>query len=1120
MNWIRWAIVEVRDGDEMNHKTLKKFAFNARRELLQKIKKKMDHIGLTDKALIEKVAYTWFIRIILLRFMEINGYLSEQVFHSSYKTEDAFKDRIIRHCSQLHNYFPAVFSSNYKYIEILFPERMLDKQSFITKLTDPTVIPIEKWKQVEIIGWLYQYYFSEEKDRVIKAKKKYKAEEIPYATQLFTPDWIVRYMVQNTLGRYWVESHPEHRDLLVNWEYYIDNPNQEHNLIEKLQPFTNNSLKVEEIKCFDPAVGCGHILVYMFDVLYEIYQRCGYDVKGIPRLIIENNLFGADIDDRVHHLACFSIIMKAMQYNKDFLSSMAQDGLKINIVSVQETNSLTDEDIAYFAGQDEGMIYTKIKLFINQFVSAKTYGSLVHIDSNEVELIKEKYNELRAKQTSTVHEVQSKKKLLELMPLLLKQAEILMPQYDILITNPPYIGNRYLNSVLAKHVDMHYSIGKKDLFAAFMLYGLKKVKKCGHLGFMTPYVWMFISSFEQLRAHIIHDKDISSLILLEYSGFDGATVPVCTFALRNYRAGISGEYISLANFKGVNNQPIKALEAVKNPDLKYRYSVPTSSFKKIPGQPLSFWAGKNAIKAIESSEKLESIAKPRVGLQTSDNQRFLRLWHEVDYCRIGFGMNDRNEAQQSKLKWFPYNKGGEFRKWYGNQFYVVNWQEDGREIREFNAYLNASRDSKIGIANTEFYFKESITWSFVSSSHFGVRYSEKGFIFDTGGSSVFVDSDLLYYLTAFLCSKPAFEFLRIQNPTLNFQPGNIANLPLIIPGGRDMIAWIIELAKENVAISKREWDSFETSWNFSVHPLLKFKGEEKTLNQAFANWKRYALQQFQMMKNNEETLNSIFIDIYRLGEEYTPDVNYESVTIRTANKEREIKSLISYAVGCMFGRYSLDEEGLVFAGGDFDEQRYRSFPTATNNIIPISSEGYFENDVVSRFIEFLKVAFGEETLVINLEFIADALGRKKEETAKDTLYRYFLQDFYKDHLQFYRKRPIYWLFQSGKKRACNCLVYIHRYNPYTLSHMHNKYLKNVLAQVEAARESLVLRGNTGKVKTSQYKNELLTLEKQLEELKNYDKLLQKMADQRIEINLDDGIAVNYEKFHDLLATIK
>lgn len=1096
----------------MNRNSIKRFAYNARRELLQKIEQRAKQIGIRDATIIEEAAYKWFIRLTALHFMEMNGFLPEKVFGTAnYKSNDSLKKTIIRNCDDLHQYFPSLFSKEEPYLMSLFPEELLCEPSFITKLTDPLIIPEELWRRVEIIGWLYQYYFAEEKEHVIKAKKKYTSAEIPYATQLFTPDWIVRYMVQNTLGRYWIESHPEHRDLIASWEFYIECQDEEDQYEQKLEPYINPELTIEELKCFDPAMGSGHILVYMFDVLYEIYCRCGgYNDREIPRLIIENNLYGADIDDRVYDLAVFMITMKAMQYDGDFLTNTVRDGLKMNLVSIQETNHVTEEDIANFIGENNERAFLEIKHLIDQFVNAKTLGSLLQINSVDYDFIKEQYCDLKK---------QPKSKLTELIPTILRQAEILQTLYDVLVTNPPYIGNRYLNRDLSEHVETYFPIGKKDLFAAFMLDGFKKVKEHGLLGFMTPYVWMFISSFEGLRMHIIEEKEISSLILLEYSGFDGATVPVCTFTLRNNKVGIPGQFINLAEFKGVNNQPIKTLEAVKNLGVDYRYSVHADVFKKIPGHPFSFWAGTQAIHVIESAEKLETIAKARVGLQTSDNQRFLRLWHEVDFRRIGFGMKDRNEAQASRLKWFPYNKGGEYRKWYGNQFYVVNWEDDGKEIREFNAYLNSSRDSKIGIANTEYYFKESITWSFVSSSYFGVRYSEQGFLFDTGGSSAFVDGECIYYITAFLCSKLAYEFLRIQNPTLNFQPGNIANLPLVIPKDQAVLEEIIELAKENIKISKSEWDSYETSWNFRVHPLLKFKGEEKTIERAFENWKRYSGKMFSTLKSNEEKINELFIEIYDLGNEYAPEVNDENVTIRKANLEREIKSFISYAVGCMFGRYSLDEEGLVFAGGKFNEKRFRTYPISMDNIIPILSEGYLEADIFTRFVEFVKVTFGEIPLTENLEFIANAIGMKKGESPGDALRRYFLQDFYKDHLKVYKKRPIYWLFTSGKQRVFNCLVYIHRYNADTLGHISDEYLHEQLILLEGEKSALMKMAE-GDSRGKASGKDLKALDMKIKELKEYYQRLHERVEQQIEIDLDDGVAENYSKFEGLVAPNK
>lgn len=1141
---IKKVEIESSDAIYIDGRQLSKPEKKQRDKLISRI----NQIGF--KRVVEEVAYTWFNRFTALRFMEVNDYLPTgvRVLSSSNpenpepdiikealnidlgvdkeyvydlkinnKTEELFKYLIIKQCNGLNKYLPFMFETIDDYTEILFPEGLLAKDSFVRQMTDTSVIPEEDWKNVEIIGWLYQYYIAEEKDRVIKAKKKYKTEEIPYATQLFTPDWIVRYMVQNSLGRYWVESHPEDRDLIENWEFYLENPNPEPDFEEKLAPYINKELKVEDIKCFDPAMGSGHILVYMFDVLFEIYRKCGYLKREIPRLIIENNLYGLDIDDRAYQLACFSVVMKALQYNPRFFRSIEREGLTLNLASIQETNHLNDDDIAYIAGESSGENFVRTKEFIEQFKNAKTFGSLIKVGKYDKEFLEERLEYIQNNPAKDIFEEESRKKVLELLPNLVKQADIMKRDYDILVTNPPYMGNRYMNQTLSNYVKENYPETKSDTFSAFMEYSLGKVKFNGQLAFLTPFVWMFISTYEKLREIILSEKNISSLIELEYNAFPEACVPVCTFTLRNYNARISGEYIKLSDFTGSENQPVKTLEAIKNPNVNYRYSLISSELKKISGFPIAYWTSEKVRQVFANNQTIKDVAEPKVGLFTCDNERFLRLWHEVNKHDIGFGYKNTEDAQKSKKKWFPYNKGGKFRKWYGNNEYLVNFYDNGKEISEFRV----SKGQSYSLPGSKFYFNSGITWSFISSTNFGARFFPNGFIFDVAGSSVFPDEKDIYYLTAFLCSKLALEFLKTQNPTMNFQVGNVANLPIILEVDEKLRSRIEQLSKENISLSKEEWDSYEVSWDFKRHPLLSYKQSLTTIEDAFYNWNKITEERFNQLKKNEEELNDIFINIYGLQDEMTPDVDEEEVTIRKADRERDIKSFISYAVGCMFGRYSLDEEGLVYAGGEFDPERYKTFKADKDNIIPILSEAYFEDDIVSRFVEFVKVTFGEETLSENLEFIADTLGKKNGETAKETIRRYFLNDFFKDHVQTYKKRPIYWLFTSGKQKAFNCLIYMHRYDKTTLSRIRTDYLHELQTRMDTEKKSLlsIIEGDSTAQEISKAKRELKALEKKIEELKEYDELLHHMADMQIEIDLDDGVAVNYEKFKGLVAKI-
>ncbi|WP_175638348.1 BREX-1 system adenine-specific DNA-methyltransferase PglX [Metabacillus schmidteae] len=1103
------------------------------------------------KQVMEEVAYTWFNRFTALRFMEVNDYLStgvrvlsssnpnsadpdmlnealeldleveldkERIYNLKLnnETEELFKYLIIKHCNDLNRFLPFMFEMIDDYTEILFPEGLLAKDSFVRLMTDIDFIPEDNWQKVEVIGWLYQYYIAEEKDRVIQAKKKYKTEEIPFATQLFTPDWIVRYMVQNSLGRYWMESHPEHRELIDDWEFYLENRNREPDFEEKLAPYINKELKVEDIKCFDPAMGSGHILVYLFDVLYEIYSKCGYMEREIPRLIIENNLYGLDIDDRAYQLASFSVVMKALKYNSRFFRSIERDGLKLNLASLQETNSLNDEDITYIVGENNGDNFESVKFFIKTFFNAKTFGSLIKIKEYDGDLLYSIYNRIQDNPATNLFEEESRKKALRLLPQLIKQSEIMLKQYDIVITNPPYMGAKYMTKELGEYLQNEYPNSKSDLFSAFMEYITITCSKKGQIGLVTPFVWMFIKTYENLRTSLINNNSISSLVQLEYNSFETAAIPVCTFTLRNYYVDIPGEFVRLSDFVGVELQPQKLLEAVQNKEAKYRYTTENKSYKDIPSNPIAYWISDNIRETFRNSTLLSEIATPRQGIATADNGRFLRLWYEIDWDNFGRGYQNKSQAKESGKRWFPYNKGGEFRKWFGNNEWTVNWFNDGQEIKDF---------SRAVVRNPDYFFKEGITWSFISSTRFGVRYSTPGFIFDVGGSSLFVDEENLNYLMGFLCSKLTFELMKVQNPTMNFQVGNIANLPVIFPNSTEVKERINDLVSENINISKSDWDSKETSWDFKENPLVRYSKNNSLINDAWKEWYIETKQKFDTMKKNEEELNGYIIEIYKLRSEFTPHVEDRDVSVYVAELQYDIKLFMSYAVGCMFGRYSLDKQGIVCAGKEFNPLFYETFPVETDNILPILPGTYIDDDIVTRFIEFVKVTFGEDSLIKNLDFIADTIGRKKGEIAKETIGRYFLNDFFSDHTNLYstrgRKAPIYWLFTSGKQKAFNCLVYIHRYDKTTLSRIRTDYLHEFQVRLDVERKNLlnVIEGDSTTKEISNAKKELKVLDKKIEEIKEYDELLHHMADMQIEINLDDGVLENHEKFKGLVAKI-
>lgn len=1094
----------------------------------------------------EEVAYTWFNRFTALRFMEVNNYLPTKVrvltssnsdsaepdmikealsldldldndlvyeLMVNQNTDELFKYLIIKHCNDLNRYMPFMFETIDDYTEILFPEGLLAKESFIRKMTNTKVIPEGNWEKVEVIGWLYQFYISEEKERVFKQKKKYKAEEIPYATQLFTPHWIVHYMVQNSLGRYWIESHQEHRDILEKWEFYLENPDPEHDFEEKLAPYINKELKVEDIKCFDPAMGSGHILVYMFDVLYEIYSKCGYMDREIPRMIIENNLYGLDIDDRAYQLACFSVVMKALEYNKRFFRSIEREGLTLNLASIQETNILNEEDIVYIAGESEGEKFEKTKEFIEQFRDAKTFGSLLKVNGYEKQFLEKILINIKENPAQNLFEEEVREKVLLLLIGLTKQAEIMFRRYDILVTNPPYMGSKYMNEKLSEFLNKHYPDSKGDLFASFMEIDQYLIKG-GMYSAINQHSWMFISSFEKLRAKIISNKTIVSMMHLGSRAFEeigGEVVQSTSFVLRNLFIPINkGIYLRLVNEKTALEKYSTALEIIKNGS---QTVFKQDNYYEVPGNAIAYWSSEQAIKNF-SNIKFGEIAKARAGMITGDNLRFTRLWHEVKVEKIGFGYENRESGRESKKVWFPYNKGGGYRKWYGNNEYLVNWYNDGYLLKN-----TKDEDGKVPAHafNHDYIFKKAITWSSIMTSKFSARSCEKGSLFDAGGSFAKAD-DNHYYFLGYLNSVVSDYYLNLINPTLNIQKGNIEDLPIIKSNNKVKVE---NLVKENISISQNEWNSFENSWDFKSHPIISHKKDSTIIEQAFKNWEVYIENQYYQLKANEEELNKVFIESYGLADELTPAVGEKGVTISKADLERDIKSFISYAISCMFGRYSLAEEGLIYAGGEFEPNRYQTFKADKDNILPILQGAYFEDDIVSRLIEFVRVTFGEEKLVENLDFIADSLGKKKGEMAKETIRRYFLNGFFKDHLQTYKKRPIYWLFTSGKQKAFNCLIYMHRYDKTTLSRIRTEYLHEYQIRLDAEKKGLlnIIEVDSSAKEISNAKTELKVLDKKIEELKEYDELLHHMADMQIEIDLDDGVTVNYNKFKGLVAKI-
>lgn len=1172
----------------MHKDSVKNFAVNARRKLIDSVSQKAyglgisideikeveqipngsrikinnDYVYLTDietehrerlieqieykgyEQVVEEVAYTWFNRIIAIRFMEVNDYLPTRIrvlssedenkvepdavtqaldlvedleldrekiynYQDSNDTEGLFKYIFIKQCNVLGKIMPIMFEKIQDYTELLLPDNLLVEDSVIRDLISG--IEEDDFKdQVEIIGWLYQYYISEKKKIIDKMPdKKLTKENLPAKTQLFTPDWIVKYMVENSLGRLWLEGHPD-EEFRSGWKYYLEEAEQEPYVEKELEKIREESKKLspEDITVLDPAMGSGHILVYAFDVLYQIYLSAGYSERDIPRLILEKNLYGLDIDDRAGQLAYFALIMKARSYSRRFFRDIDRNPIDLNVCAINESNGLNKADIEYFAHGNK-VLKRDIEYLYHIFIDAKEYGSILKVEAVNFNSIKNRLKELE-EEKSHLFCRHSKDKMLDKVFKLVKQNKIMSKKYDILITNPPYMSRRKgMSDNLKCYIDKNYEIGKMDMFSVFVLRNILFTKKSGLISMMTPFVWMFINSYAKLREDLLYNKSIINLIQLEESSFEDATVPICSFVLRNVNLNYIGEYIRLSDFPGVEVQNEKVLEAVENKDVNYRYSTVRDKLKNIPDNRIAYWISKNMEDTFNKYRLLGDEIDIKQGITTSDNDRFLRLWYEVNINKIGIGL-DRNEAIKSMKKWFPYNKGGGVRKWYGNNEYIINYYQDGQELKDFHNILNKTNPGG-RLKNKEFYFKKNITWSDISGTTFGARSNEKGFLFDVKGSCAFPSERKYYYILGILNSKLITSYIKVLNPTVTTQVGDLKQIPIKFENNNHINDFCVFC----IGLCKKDWDSFETSWDFKKHPIIEFKSNN--IENSFKNWSEFTEKQFNQLKSNEEELNRIFIDIYGLQDELTPEVEDKDITIRKADRDREMKSFISYAVGCMMGRYSLDEEGLVFAGGEFDINRYKTFKADKDAIIPITDMEYFEDDIVSRFVEFVKVVFGEKTLEENLNYIADTecFKRKSNETSRECLRRYFLKGFMEDHLKVYQKRPIYWMFDSGKQNGFKALIYMHRYDENMVAKARADYLHVLQRKYESEINRLDNDINSEILSTKEKtaaKKRKEKIQKQLAECKQYDQVIAHVAHQKIAIDLDDGVKVNYQKF--------
>ena len=1181
----------------MDKNAIKKYAAWARKELIARVTQKAEQYEITEKkntpadadsiggrvltaaekkqrqALIakfnqdgfeqvmEEVAYTWFNRFTALRFMEVNNYLPshtrvftnengefkpqiladaiqldlegldmDKVFElkDANKTEELYKYLLITQCNALSGILPRMFQRLSDYTELLLPDYLLREGSVIEQMI--ALFPEEDWTdQVQIIGWLYQYYNSEKKDDVFAALKKnvkITKENIPAATQLFTPDWIVRYMVENSLGRLWLEGHLDVKEQFLpteeeqsacadgnrdpedtKWHYYLEEANQDPEVQAQLGEIRKEyaALTPDQLKVIDPCSGSGHILAYMFDVLMKIYESYGYTAREAVASIVENNLYGLDIDERAAQMAYFAVMMKARQYDRRFF----RQGIQPHVYAIVESNHVDQFAVDYFCNGD-AKLKAAMDTIISELHDAKEYGSILTVTPQDWTALYNRFAEI----TEDIN-MSRETALRELFPLV-QVAEALAQKYDAVVTNPPYMGGSGMSAKMSDFVKKNYPDSKSDLFAVFIEKCGQMVKEHGYQAMITQHAWMFLSSFEKLRTKLLQ-TDIVNMAHLGARAFEeigGEVVQTTSFVLRkNHIADYESEYCRLIEPTTQQGKEDMFLDG------KNRYVADQSNFPKIPGSPVAYWASPSIFSIFKNGKSLEQIADCCTGMQTGNNDKYVRYWFEVSSC--DFNSNDISFGK----KWVKYNCGGESRKWYGNHWRVINWENNGYSVKHEKGSV---------IRNEPHFFQEGISWKRIGSSDFFLRYLPEGFIIDQAGDSMFFQNrNVLYYVLGFVNTNVALSLFKFIAPTLNLTAGNMNKLPIIYK--QDKAINIENIVKENIGKEKDDWDSFETSWDFQKHPLLR---KVSTIAEAFDQWQAECNERFNQLKANEEELNRIFIDIYGLQDELTPEVEDKDVTVRKADLGRDIRSFISYAVGCMFGRYSIYKEGLIYAGGKWNFNGYEnmawiaegkpevlSFYSKTHffpdqdNIIPICDDEYFVDDIVHKFIEFVSVVYGTENLDENIKFIADALNGKGQ--PKDVIRNYFLNDFYKDHCKIYQKRPIYWLFDSGKKNGFKALIYMHRYQPDTIARIRTDYVHEQQSRYRTAIADLEKRiDNAAAGERVKLNKELNKLQAQAEEIRVYEEKIHHLADQMISIDLDDGVKHNYAIFKDVLAKIK
>ena len=1204
----------------MNKSSLKIFAIEARNELMEKMRTRLEILGIIkngiEKAkvigkevevkgalypkesydslirkykqvgyeeLIEESAYTWFNRLTALAFMEANGYIEEKmIFNNGVKNEPAIIDNYYEFeffknldvdlqkelhnlrdentpnsieklysilmeekCEDLSNIMPFIFKKKGTYSDILFPTGLLMENSLLVRIRKE----IGKEAPIELIGWLYQFYNSEKKDEIFAKKERISKENVPAVTQLFTPDWIVKYMIENSLGKLALESTGINESLKTNWKYYIESELDE----------SSEKIKIEDVKILDPAMGSGHILVYAFDLLFEMYENLGWSTKESVLSILKNNLHGLEIDERAGQLASFALMMKAREkFSRLFSVLKREEAFKLNTLIIEESNNLSEK----IKNKVKDKNLNNLNKIIQEFEDAKEYGSILKLETIDKEILEKEFNILKEsldneQGTLIFNENELDINIeedLELIESLIVQHIALTNKYEAVITNPPYMGGKGFSPKLKTYVEKNYKDSKSDLFAVFIERCNEFTKKNCYTSMITMQSWMFLSSFENLRKNIIEKTEIKTLNHLgtrAFSEIGGEVVSTVAWISQKKSPKNDGTYLRLVDY---NNADLKEEEFFNKNNY---FQAKQKDFEKIPGSPIAYWVSDKVRELFEKNQKLGEVGEAKQGLATADNNRFLRLWNEVSFSKIGYNMENSQEALKSKKKWFPCNKGGEFRKWYGNQEYLVNWENDGYEIKNFYDEKGKLRSRP---QNTEYYFKESISWGLITSGGSSFRYFPKGFIFDISAVTYFIEKKEREILGV-LNSKYFLELSQIINPTINFSNGVFALLPALFTENEKFN----KLVQENIDISKEEWDSRETSWDFEKLSLV----DGKDLRTAFENYCSHWRDNFVQLHKNEEELNRLFIEIYELQDEMDEKVSFDDITILKKeakiveidnskakefssesekylydrgvslefNKDELVKQFLSYAIGCIMGRYSTNKPGLIMANsddvlelssnkfsvkdtdGDIRQEVETEFLPDEFGILPITAEKDFSNDIVERVKEFVKIFYGEESLKDNLNFIAEALGNKDNRNPEEILRAYFITAFYKDHLQRYQNRPIYWLMNSGKKNAFSCLFYMHRYEPLTVARVRADYLIHYQEMLENKRKFIERQLYAEDITAKEKKNvekELKDLDVLLKELREYANEVKHIAEQKIALDLDDGVNVNYERLGAIL----